>query len=204
MVVDQGRDRVRPEARVRDRGERSSSRNHDRFHSGPATDLGQSPTSSACWPRRPKRRLIIKQARELGFKGRFNPHRTGRHLGRGEHRRKRTSRACGCTGSSRPRYPRRFKSWQARYTKKYGEWNATSIDFANPAFAFVAAVKKRRASIQRSRPMPSASSSRESSGAKPTSEGRTTTHRQPDHLPDAISEVKDGGRDPRDSTPPTS
>jgi branched-chain amino acid transport system substrate-binding protein len=38
--------------------------------------------------------------------------------------------------------PEALKSWKERYTKKYGEWNATSIDFANPAFAFVAAVKK--------------------------------------------------------------
>jgi hypothetical protein len=38
--------------------------------------------------------------------------------------------------------PEKIKSWQARYTKKFGEWNATSIDFSNAAFAFVAAVKK--------------------------------------------------------------
>ncbi len=37
--------------------------------------------------------------------------------------------------------PEALKSWKERYTKQYGEWNATSLDFANPAFAFVAAVK---------------------------------------------------------------
>jgi len=38
--------------------------------------------------------------------------------------------------------PDKLKSWQQRYTKRFGEWNATSIDFTNPAFAFVAAVRK--------------------------------------------------------------
>src|SRR5204862_169002 len=46
------------------------------------------------------------------------------------------------------RYPQ-IKRWQTRYTKKYGEWNATSIDFANPAFAFVAAVKKAQSLDQK-------------------------------------------------------
>src|SRR5262249_13342352 len=45
--------------------------------------------------------------------------------------------------------PERIKSWQARYTKKYGEWNATSIDFTNPAFAFIAAVKKAQSLDQK-------------------------------------------------------
>jgi len=86
--------------------------------------------------------LIIKQARELGFKGRFI------HIGQVD-----TSVVANIAGKANVEgmwvhgfvqtpLPERIKSWQTRYTKKYGEWNATSIDFANPAFAFVAAVKK--------------------------------------------------------------
>jgi branched-chain amino acid transport system substrate-binding protein len=86
--------------------------------------------------------LIIKQARELGFKGRFI------HIGQVD-----TSVVANIAGKENVEgtwvhgyvqapLPEQVKSWQERYTKKYGEWNATSIDFANPAFAFVAAVKK--------------------------------------------------------------
>ena len=86
--------------------------------------------------------LIIKQARELGFKGRFI------HLGQMD-----TSVVAGIAGKSQVEgtwvhgyvqtpLSDKVKDWQARYTKKHGEWNATSIDFANPAFAFVAAAKK--------------------------------------------------------------
>jgi branched-chain amino acid transport system substrate-binding protein len=86
--------------------------------------------------------LIIKQARELGFKGRFV------HIGQVD-----TSVVAGIAGSENVEgmwvhgyvetpLPEAVKSWQTRYTEKYGKWNATSIDFANPAFAFVAAVRK--------------------------------------------------------------
>jgi branched-chain amino acid transport system substrate-binding protein len=86
--------------------------------------------------------LIVKQARVLGFKGRFI------HLGQMD-----TSVVAGIAGKENVEgtwvhgyvqtpLPEKIKSWQARYTKKHGEWNATSIDFANPALAFVAAVKK--------------------------------------------------------------
>src|SRR5881628_1544330 len=86
--------------------------------------------------------LIIKQARELSFKGRFI------HIGQVD-----TSVVANIAGKANVEgtwvhgyvqtpLPEKVKSWQARYTKKYGEWNATSIDFTNPAFAFVAAVKK--------------------------------------------------------------
>ncbi len=86
--------------------------------------------------------LIIKQARVLGYKGRFI------HLGQLD-----TSVVAGIAGKENVEgtwvhgyvqtpLPEKVKSWQQRYTKKYGEWNASSIDFTNPAFAFVAAVKK--------------------------------------------------------------
>ena len=86
--------------------------------------------------------LIIKQARELGFKGRFI------HIGQVD-----TAVVSNIAGKANVEgmwvhgfvqspLPETVKAWQSRYTEKYGEWNATSIDFANPAFAFVAAVKK--------------------------------------------------------------
>lgn len=86
--------------------------------------------------------LIVKQARELGFKGRFV------HIGQVD-----TSVVAGIAGKENIEgmwvhgyvetpLPEAVKSWKERYTKKYGNWNATSIDFANPAFAFVAAAKK--------------------------------------------------------------
>src|SRR6516165_9712830 len=86
--------------------------------------------------------LIIKQARELGFKGRFI------HIGQVD-----TSVVSNIAGKANVEgmwvhgyvqdpLPDQVKSWQTRYSEKYGEWNATSIDFANTAFAFVAAVKK--------------------------------------------------------------
>jgi branched-chain amino acid transport system substrate-binding protein len=86
--------------------------------------------------------LIIKQARELGFKGRFI------HIGQVD-----TAVVAKIAGQEniegmwvhgfvQAPLPESVKSWQERYTKKYGEWNATSIDFANPALAFVAAVQK--------------------------------------------------------------
>jgi branched-chain amino acid transport system substrate-binding protein len=86
--------------------------------------------------------LIVKQARELGFKGRFI------HIGQVD-----TSVVAGIAGKENVEgmwvhgyveapLPDKVKSWKERYTKKYGEWNATSIDFVNPAFAFVAAVKQ--------------------------------------------------------------
>ena len=93
--------------------------------------------------------LIIKQARELGFKGRFI------HIGQVD-----TSVVANIAGKANVEgmwvhgyvqspLPEKVKSWQARYTKKYGEWNATSIDFTNPAFAFVAAVKKAQSLDQK-------------------------------------------------------
>ena len=86
--------------------------------------------------------LIIKQARELGFKGRFI------HIGQVD-----TSVVSNIAGKANVEgmwvhgyvqkpLPDPVKNWQTRYTEKYGEWNATSIDFTNPAFAFIAAVKK--------------------------------------------------------------
>ena len=86
--------------------------------------------------------LIIKQARELGFKGRFI------HIGQVD-----TSVVANIAGKGNVEgmwvhgyvqnpLPEKVKIWQAKYTKKYGEWNATSIDFTNPAYAFIAAVKK--------------------------------------------------------------
>jgi branched-chain amino acid transport system substrate-binding protein len=86
--------------------------------------------------------LIIKQARELGFKGRFI------HIGQVD-----TSVVAGIAGVENVEgtwvhgyvetpLPEAVKSWQERYTKKFGKWNASSIDFANPALAFVAALKK--------------------------------------------------------------
>ena len=86
--------------------------------------------------------LIIKQARELGFKGRFI------HIGQVD-----TGVVAGIAGKENVEgmwvhgfvqapLPERVKSWQERYTKKFGKWNATSIDFVNPAYAFIAAVKK--------------------------------------------------------------
>jgi branched-chain amino acid transport system substrate-binding protein len=86
--------------------------------------------------------LIIKQARELGFKGRFI------HVGQvdtsvvGNIGGKANVEGMWVHGYVQSPLPEKVKSWQARYTKKYGEWNATSIDFSNPGFAFVAAVKK--------------------------------------------------------------
>lgn len=93
--------------------------------------------------------LIIKQARELGFKGRFI------HVGQID-----TSVVANIAGKANVEgtwvhgyvqdpLPEKIKSWQARYTKKYNEWNATSIDFTNPAFAFVAAVKKAQSLDQK-------------------------------------------------------
>jgi branched-chain amino acid transport system substrate-binding protein len=86
--------------------------------------------------------LIIKQARELGFKGRFI------HIGQvdtavvAKIAGKENIEGMWVHGFVQAPLPESVKSWQERYTKKYGEWNATSIDFANPALAFVAAVKK--------------------------------------------------------------
>lgn len=86
--------------------------------------------------------LIVKQARELGFKGRFV------HIGQVD-----TSVVAGIAGKENVEgtwvhgyvetpLPEAVKSWKERYTKKYGTWNATSIDFANPALAFIAAAKQ--------------------------------------------------------------
>jgi branched-chain amino acid transport system substrate-binding protein len=86
--------------------------------------------------------LIIKQARELGFKGRFV------HIGQvdtsvvAKIASEASVEGMWVHGFVQTPLPEAVKSWQERYTKKYGEWNATSIDFANAAFAFVAAVKK--------------------------------------------------------------
>jgi branched-chain amino acid transport system substrate-binding protein len=86
--------------------------------------------------------LIVKQARELGFKGRFI------HMGQVD-----TTVVANIAGKENVEgmwvhgfiqapLPEAVQSWQERYTKKYGEWNASSIDFINPAVAFIAAVKK--------------------------------------------------------------
>jgi branched-chain amino acid transport system substrate-binding protein len=86
--------------------------------------------------------LIVKQARELGFKGRFI------HIGQvdttvvGNIAGKDNVEGMWAHGFVQTPLPDKVKSWQARYTKKFGEWNATSIDWASPAFAFVAGVKK--------------------------------------------------------------
>src|SRR5438876_465133 len=81
--------------------------------------------------------LIIKQARELGFKGRFI------HLGQvdtsvvGNIAGKANVDGTWVHGFVHAPPPATINSLQAPFTNKYGEWNATSIDFTNPAFAFV-------------------------------------------------------------------
>jgi len=86
--------------------------------------------------------LIVKQARELGFKGRFI------HIGQVDTgvvsniAGKDNVEGMWAHGFVQAPLPDRVKSWQARYTKKFTEWNATSIDFVNPALAFVAGLKK--------------------------------------------------------------
>ena len=86
--------------------------------------------------------LIVKQARELGFKGRFvalhqiDSSVVANIAGRDN------AEGMWVHGYVQTPLPDKLKSWQQRYTKKFGEWNATSIDFTNPAFAFVAAVRK--------------------------------------------------------------
>jgi len=86
--------------------------------------------------------LIVKQARELGFKGRFVAlHQIDSSVVAGIAGRENTE-GMWVHGYVQTPLPDKLKSWQQRYTKKFGEWNATSIDFTNPAFAFVAAVRK--------------------------------------------------------------
>ena len=142
--------------------------------------------------------LIIKQARELGFKGRFI------HIGQVD-----TSVVAGIAGKENVEgtwvhgyvqnpLPEKVKSWQARYTKKYGEWNATSIDFTNPAFAFVAAVKK----AQSLDPKKIAEALQNRRVRQPLGQGALRRqgllrHRQPDHLPDALLRGEGRGRAPR-------
>src|SRR5262249_56081236 len=78
--------------------------------------------------------LIIKQARELGFKGRFI------HIGQVD-----TAVVSNIAGKANVEgmwvhgfvqspLPETVKAWQSRYTEKYGEWNATTIHFPNPPF----------------------------------------------------------------------
>jgi branched-chain amino acid transport system substrate-binding protein len=86
--------------------------------------------------------LIVKQARELGFKGRFVAlHQIDSSVVANIAGRENTE-GMWVHGYVQTPLPDKLKSWQQRYTKKFGEWNATSIDFTNPAFAFVAAVRK--------------------------------------------------------------
>jgi len=86
--------------------------------------------------------LIVKQARELGFKGRFVAlHQIDSSVVAGIAGRENTE-GMWVHGYVQAPLPDKLKSWQQRYTKRFGEWNATSIDFTNPAFAFVAAVRK--------------------------------------------------------------
>ena len=86
--------------------------------------------------------LIVKQARELGFKGRFVAlHQIDSSVVTGIAGRDNTE-GMWLHGYVQTPLPDKLKSWQQRYTKKFGEWNATSIDFTNPAFAFVAAIRK--------------------------------------------------------------
>ena len=86
--------------------------------------------------------LIVKQARELGFKGRFVAlHQIDSSVVANIAGRENTE-GMWVHGYVQTPLPDKLKSWQQRYTKTFGEWNATSIDFTNPAFAFVAAVRK--------------------------------------------------------------
>jgi branched-chain amino acid transport system substrate-binding protein len=86
--------------------------------------------------------LIVKQARELGFKGRFVAlHQIDSSVVANIAGRENTE-GMWVHGYVQTPLPDKLKSWQQRYTKKFGEWNATSIDFTNPAFAFVASVRK--------------------------------------------------------------
>ena len=86
--------------------------------------------------------LIVKQARELGFKGRFVAlHQTDSSVVAGIAGKDNTE-GMWVHGYVQTPLPEKLKSWQQRYTKKFGEWNATSVDFTNPALAFVAAIKK--------------------------------------------------------------
>ena len=86
--------------------------------------------------------LIIKQARELGFKGRFVALHQIDSSVVASIAGKENTEGMWVHGYVQTPLPEKLKSWQQRYTKKFGEWNATSIDFTNPAFAFVAAIKK--------------------------------------------------------------
>ena len=86
--------------------------------------------------------LIVKQARELGFKGRFVALHQIDSSVVASIAGKENTEGMWVHGYVQTPLPEKLKSWQQRYTKKFGEWNATSIDFTNPAFAFVAAIKK--------------------------------------------------------------
>src|SRR5437899_3891717 len=93
--------------------------------------------------------LIVKQARELGFKGRFVAlHQIDSSVVAGIAGRENTE-GMWVHGYVQTPLPDKLKSWQQRYTKKFGEWNATSVDFTNPAFAFVAAIKKAQSLDQK-------------------------------------------------------
>ena len=86
--------------------------------------------------------LIVKQARELGFKGRFIAlHQIDTSVMAGIAG-KQNVEGMWVHGYVQSPLPERLKSWQERYTKRFGEWNATSVDFVNVAFAFVAGIKK--------------------------------------------------------------
>jgi len=86
--------------------------------------------------------LIVKQARELGFKGRFVALHQIDSSVVASIAGKENTEGMWVHGYVQTPLPEKLKSWQQRYTKKFGEWNATSVDFTNPAFAFVAAIKK--------------------------------------------------------------
>lgn len=86
--------------------------------------------------------LIAKQARELGFKGRFVAlHQIDTSVMAGIAG-KQNIEGMWVHGYVQAPLPDRLRSWQERYTKRFGEFNATSIDFVNPALAFVAGLKK--------------------------------------------------------------
>ena len=93
-----------------------------------------SPTGSAA--------LIVKQARELGFKGRFVALHQVDTAVMGGIAGKQNIEGMWVHGYVQSPLPERLKSWQERYTKRFGEWNATSVDFINVALAFVAGVRK--------------------------------------------------------------
>src|SRR5262249_8019122 len=201
VVVDQGGDDVYPEARLRDRGKGVLRAHHDRLQSGPAAHPGPEAR------RHQRAGLAGRQCRShhqagarARLQGPLHPHRAGRYLGGGEHRRQGERRGYVGTRLRPGSAAREDQELAGALHQEVRRVERHQHRLRQPGLRLRRGGQEgaeRRSKEGRRRPQ--RRRVRESVGQGALRRQRVLRHRQSDHLPDAVLRGEGRGRDARDA-----